>query len=637
MSILNSYAALLTITKIPLAITEHPTDLTFYFGASGAVLSVVATGRPPLAYQWYDVIDGLIVDATQSNYNVPTNDITLDGHQFYCRVTDPYGDFLDSDVATITIREAPTQELADVRVKDKYGTWVSIVGPAGKDGSAGDLIDDTRIRDYLTWSSEKINREIEESQPHRLHSTRHTDVNGSGDPDEADLLAHDGDRFSLDRRTRHVGAYVAGSEYRRGDEVSDGNNLSEALIDGATEQPFVEPIGERHFVYDGTIGSVSPTAKQAIFGQRYLLNEDAFAVGFRIQTAIGASYKIYSVRDPLGSPQYTLHLDFIGLVDGWAAFNMDPAPIASGSVLDLVCVVTEPDPAPVDWTGDWDYITPAEEAVPVAGQAIHANGLTNSLRVHYTDDAAADRTLELQGMAIGDQILVDGMSWSIQGASDEGTYIDFLIYPGTQGADDGVLSFVFRSVAAAIIVVGEDVDYWLAGDPGIDAVVQGLYGADTAYGDIVADDSQYGMDIEIQAAYIPTEWGVKVISAGVVTPADSTFEGADVGILGLQSTTTDQQWKTVSSRPPEEWSKSTLIVIAKRTNGDGYYSSRYVFMDWIESGTPVIDGSMTYALGQTTLSVRAVLNGGMVEVQVRGRNGQDWTWTVRKIKASLSV
>jgi beta-galactosidase len=82
------------------AITTQPVSQTFVVGQS-ATLSVVATGSPTLAYQWYQVGTGAIAGATQAAYTTPV--FTTTGSQsFYVVVSNPLG-HQQSSTATITV------------------------------------------------------------------------------------------------------------------------------------------------------------------------------------------------------------------------------------------------------------------------------------------------------------------------------------------------------------------------------------------------------------------------------------------------------------------------------------------------------------------------------------------------------
>ena len=138
-----------------------------------------------------------------------------------------------------------------------------------------------------------------------------------------------------------------------------------------------------------------------------------------------------------------------------------------------------------------------------------------------------DGTLGL--LTVGDIIDGAGIRWSIQAVTDATTYWEFVVAPSSTGTA-GTQDFDFETVAATPITVGRDIDYWLTGQPTF-ATIQGMYIVDGAYVDIVPDNTARGTDVEFQAAYVPTEWSVKVLSegggaagAGSFTPA--LFEGA---------------------------------------------------------------------------------------------------------------
>jgi Immunoglobulin domain/Immunoglobulin I-set domain len=97
---LTSSAATLTVTvsNVPPTITTQPVGESVAVGGTTASFTVVASGTPALAYQWYrvpagQVIGTRIVGATSATYNVPASATTTGNDQdaYYVIVSNAYG------------------------------------------------------------------------------------------------------------------------------------------------------------------------------------------------------------------------------------------------------------------------------------------------------------------------------------------------------------------------------------------------------------------------------------------------------------------------------------------------------------------------------------------------------------------
>jgi hypothetical protein len=99
----SSSAATLTVIALPPTITSHPQSQTIVSGHSAA-LTVVASGSPPLTYQWYVGTTGTtanpITAATFASYTTPP---LTSMTSYWVRVSNPYGASSDSNTATIRI------------------------------------------------------------------------------------------------------------------------------------------------------------------------------------------------------------------------------------------------------------------------------------------------------------------------------------------------------------------------------------------------------------------------------------------------------------------------------------------------------------------------------------------------------
>lgn len=292
--------------------------------------------------------------------------------------------------------------------------------------------------------------------------------------------------------------------YHRGDVVLDDGWL---MIANQTTNDRPAPLaqGDPTFGYTGADPTADTSAKQLIQGQRYTTIQPAFITGFRVYTIAGNQYTIYSVIDGTDINQImVINADSTG----WIPFNTGKTPVPAGTVFDLVAITSEPDPTPVVWNGEWNYTTPNNAGIPAAGDISHSSKELGSLRVHILDDSPADRQAELLALTVGDIINgPGGVRWSIQGLTDEATYVDFSIVPAQQGSPAGVFDFSFETVTATPITHISDKNFWVPYDN-----VNGLIGIDVDYDDVTINDNQYGIDIQFQPATVSSEWDVQAYS-----------------------------------------------------------------------------------------------------------------------------
>jgi len=352
--------------------------------------------------------------------------------------------------------------------------------------------------------------------------TDHNNLNGIGPDDHhARMVA--------------VGDYVQGVTYFKGDELYDGSNLSEALIDGVTSQPFVSPIGEDRNVYQGTMADAAPqSAKLINFGIRLPAGLDpAYIKGYRVWTTIGNTYNVYAIVDPLGTPRSRTLLSFTATSSGWQDFTLpNPSTYNGEEVLDVICQVAEPDPTPTQFIWEYDYQTPQNIGVPASGQISHGRGSPDVMRISHIDNLGADHTAIITGLDVGDIIQAGLIRWSIQSNTNNGTDSTFVVAPATT-ATAGVQDITFETKLATPITIGEDPLYW-DNEPAPRSLIRGLLGVDTPLTGVVPDGNAYGMDLLVQDAFIPdqTEWRLKIVggisasggSGGGFTP--TTFTGA---------------------------------------------------------------------------------------------------------------
>jgi hypothetical protein len=295
-------------------------------------------------------------------------------------------------------------------------------------------------------------------------------------------------------------------EYQENSMVFDDGWLMIANTT-TSEKAAPTPVGDPFFVYDGLAPTTSNIAKNIVYGTRYTWTQSGYIKGFRINVVAGNTYNVSAVADPGGVPIVTPIITFTADQTGWIDLNADPRIILPGTVFDLVVAVSEPDPSPSIFTGNWDYDTPVGTTAPTSGQIVHAGFALDRMEVHKTDNDGTDRATELSNLTVGDVINGAGMSWAIQGIIDNTSYYTFFVAPSTQGAPDGVQQFSFESTVSTPITYVEDPAYW-AGNMS----VQGFIAVDGGYGDITVNDNAYGIDLLVQNISASGDWDVMALS-----------------------------------------------------------------------------------------------------------------------------
>jgi hypothetical protein len=127
------------------------------------------------------------------------------------------------------------------------------------------------------------------------------------------------------------------------------------------------------------------------------------------------------------------------------------------------------------------------------------------MSIRKSDANGIDIGSSLLSLTIGDTIVGNGMTWTIQSApTDSGTYVLFEVYPDKLGEKDNVVaSFDFNSTTDADITYSKQDGFWASG-----ADYNGLFIANGSYSDIVANDNYYDVDLLIQNISLSPDWDI---------------------------------------------------------------------------------------------------------------------------------
>lgn len=381
--------------------------------------------------------------------------------------------------------------------------WTPAGGVGGTGGGGSPITDHNNLNG--------IGPDDHHNQVHLLYGPDHSDVDTATPLEQQHVLAWDGvDSFDPDFRTKGK-QYNVGVTYHPQDMVYQDGYLSIANK-MTTDYPAPTNVGNSFFGYDGLAPTSAELAKQVIFGQRYTTPPDLFykITQYRVYTITGNTYRVFSVADPESSPIVNELIVFTADNTGWQTLNIPEALLLPNSKFDLVATVSEPDPTPTTFVGNWDYDTPNNTGTPGSGVIIHANQASDQFRINKTDSDAVDRSADLATLEVGDVIDWgnDGTRWAIQSIQDNGTWYNFGVAPSVQESPDGVHEFTFETVTATPITRMEDPNYWGLNPPTGGGDVEGLYIADGDWENIVPDTNAYGTDILIQQVEQSEDWDI---------------------------------------------------------------------------------------------------------------------------------
>jgi hypothetical protein len=297
----------------------------------------------------------------------------------------------------------------------------------------------------------------------------------------------------------YKGEWQPDAEYRKDDVVVDFPWTMVANTQ-TLERAAPQPTGESAPIYQGVGHSLlsEPTSNVVWCGERYTFNKGGFINAYRVYVPVADSnveYTLYILDETSNKLTFIINSKMYAV--GWTDIPVGHTVVQDGTVLTLVMAIRNPSGGSSSFNASWNYIRGNGD--PLAGEIIHQNN-GREMRVSWTDDGSGDQTANLATLEAGDEVSAGGFSWVItEIISNVGGVIVFDVTPQTR-ADNGLYNTVFTVYSPATIPYPKDLDYYSGS-----AVVEGLYGLDDL-SNIVADDSSYGVDIEVQDAYISDDW-----------------------------------------------------------------------------------------------------------------------------------
>ena len=142
-----------TVNPLPLAVTTQPANKTIQLGES-LTLSLKATGSE-LQYQWYYKKKGQTSFSVWKNHTntseTCTPNVTWNGIQLYCKVTDGTGKSVNSDTVTVIVKSVPVITTQPTNQKITLGDPVTLsLKATGSADDDGDTVDSDTVTVTVT-------------------------------------------------------------------------------------------------------------------------------------------------------------------------------------------------------------------------------------------------------------------------------------------------------------------------------------------------------------------------------------------------------------------------------------------------------------------------------------------------------
>ena len=337
-------------------------------------------------------------------------------------------------------------------------------------------------------------------------------------------------------RVRWLSDWTGGT-YQANDMVRD-NGYTLIANKETSDRPAPYAIGDRFFVSglddEPSWDSNSEFENQLVVGQRYTPSASTFVytARFWIINDPNVTYEMWLVTEPFGDPDYNVLIPEFSPVEGqqdrWINIGVGSNLVSSGQTFDVVMVIRSSE-TPVTFTGEWDYKRKNGSPDSDDGEAWHQNN-GRQIRFSEDDDSGSNRSADLDNINIGSNIVGGGINWDVIGASKSGGVYFFDVEPTTR-ASENKYNFEFTYFAKTSIDYDFITNYYSAVPQ-----VGGIFSTTGYTGSgVTTNQNAYGVDIEIQDAYISPDWdNVPSNGLGGGGSQEITFWGAIEGDIDNQ-------------------------------------------------------------------------------------------------------
>lgn len=273
--------------------------------------------------------------------------------------------------------------------------------------------------------------------------------------------------------------------------------------------------------------------------QRYTFANAGMINGFRYYvppSLEGSAMRVSVVTDPVGNPNSAIMIpEFTiptGVGDQWVTKDVNRFSPAN-QVYDVVMQIL-PTAGEITFTGDWDYIQD-NGGDPGAGQIYHnGGGNTDTIYINETDDAAADRSAELDLLSAGSSIVMTGgLTWQIDVITKTGGVYTATVTPASR-AGEQLTTFAFTYYGLVTIDYFTDAAFFTAATGIQSFAIAAVYDPLTA----LTSDCQM-MDLVVQGYAESPDWDFMSVAGDVSASGSSALDSMDYQFDSLSATVTD--------------------------------------------------------------------------------------------------
>jgi hypothetical protein len=269
----------------------------------------------------------------------------------------------------------------------------------------------------------------------------------------------DGRAFSVQKQlNNHEGAYnphgamywrgewVPGTDHIPGDVVTN-SGWTMVCINADSGDPFPRALEPQRWILPDT-PTWSTDSQTAVIdsGHYYTVNSVGQVGGVRVwvpEVTANYLFRLTLMLNPnSASPTVRVIDGLVLLANQWNIVGVGETFIDPSSEL-LIVLTAVNTSASTQITGPWEYQGLDQNLAPTAG-GFNSNNQATLVRIHYTDDNAADRTADIQSI-ISDSVL--------RFEVDASNFVEFLVLDRVDNIDHSVFTVVLTSQVGVINVL----------------------------------------------------------------------------------------------------------------------------------------------------------------------------------------